>query len=146
MDPRILREYRRLRAKGWNGSQALRDARVNVAWDDANSEELVMLRSEPDDMYEPPTYSDLRPSDRAKYEKADREAYERDGVWVWQSFYRVSEDGEWIQADSVGGCIGDFDDSGYDIDLKANALAELDEAIDPLVPIARGRLLKREAA
>lgn len=47
--PKLLRDYRRERAKGFAAQWAIRNARTRQAWDDAESEELVRLRVEPDD-------------------------------------------------------------------------------------------------
>lgn len=144
MDKRILAEYRRLRAKNWPAASAMRAARVNVAWGDAEDDGLVELTCEPDQCSTieecSGDYSDLVPHMREKYRKQDLETAERDGIWVYSTHYRASVDSEVECADSIGGVTGDFQDSGYDVDLKSAALEALDELLSPLIPVARKAL------
>lgn len=129
MNPYVLAEYKRLRNQGWLAQYALRAARVNDAWSDAENERLVRIRCEPEtDMYEFPDYEGLRPSERKRYEKEDRETVDREGVWWYVAEYRVTEDSPWEQADSIGMVVGELDDGDYGIELKESALSALDLA------------------
>ena len=121
----LIREYRRLRRLGWQGLQALQAARTNLAWEDAEAEGLVRFRCEPDECYQDDTdrYQGLRPSLRKRYEREDAETIEREGVWCY--FAEWLRDDVWETADSIGGCVGTIADGGYDVDLKASALAAL---------------------
>ena len=127
----VLREYWRLRRKDWPASQAMHAARVKEAWDAAEAEGLVQMVAEPDPELHDDSYIDtwgLRPCDVEREKKGLWRTIERDGVWMYASQFRVSKDREWETADSIGDCIGDLDDTGYDVSLKSGALDALDKA------------------
>ena len=122
----LTSEYKRLRRLGWRASDAARAARVTERFDDAEAEELVRIHTMAD--YDADT-SYWTPDDYARAE--------RDGVWGLCSDYRCPLCGGWVSADSVFGFIGDdYHDSGYDTDVKAEALRLLADATR--TPFGRG--------
>jgi len=129
----VKAEYRRLRAKEWPARDALRAAKVKDAWEDAEAEGLVRAICEPEIDYYDDSYVDTwEISDARKARiKADIAArIERDGHWMYATEYLDPVDG-WTVADSCGGFVGeDFEDSGYDTDMREAALKAL-AAIDP---------------
>lgn len=123
----ITKEYRRLRAKGFTGADALRAARVNVAFEAAENAGLVEFRvdvdPEPYDASFVHTWG-LPPARAQRAEREILERAERDGVWVISAVKVTDDEGEPL--DSVGMFIGDdFADSGYDVDVKRSALEAL---------------------
>jgi len=127
MNEWIKAEYFRLRHEGWAASCAWRAAKVKDAWEDAEAEGLVRLGADPDEC----TYiEDLDPDGTPEQRAETMRRANRDGVWVFYTEYLDPVHG-WVVADSIGGVLGDdFEDSGYDTDLRENALDALN-AIDP---------------
>lgn len=120
----LVREYRKQR-QYYHAELALRAARVELAWREAEARGLVRLQAEPeidcyDDSYIDTWDMSEGRKERAKKEVADR--IDRDGHWILLSQF-LTDSGEWETADSVGGFIGeDYKNSGYDVDLKLAAL------------------------
>ncbi len=133
MNP-IEYEYRRLRRKYWPASEAWRAAKVTAAFDAAEYEGLVKVEAVPEfdvydegEMFDPKVNPDISPKRLAREQKELHERIERDGVWILVSYFRTDPEQEWIEVDSVGGFIGeDFEDSGYDVDLKSAAVEALE--------------------
>ena len=121
MDARILAEIARLRAKfpTLPLRDVLRDARVNIAFLDAERSGRVEFHTRPDDcpdlsFLEQDCFSDVRAE---QYSRANDEG-------TWGIF--VTVDG--TEVDAVYGFIGeDWQDSGYDVDLKRTALSLIEE-------------------
>lgn len=107
-----MREYGRARALGNTARDSLHHARLAAAWSKRDGDNGdVRVRFEPDQ----DCFADVRD---AEYERANR-----DGVWIAITEYVDAETGEWMEADSCGGFIGDdWKDSGYDDDMKRAAL------------------------
>lgn len=118
----VQREYLRLRRKDWRASEAWRAAKVNVAWDEAEANGLVKLEADVDEC----TYiEDLDPCGTPEQQAETMRIAERDGVWVYTTFYLDPVDG-FIPVDSIGGVIGELKDDGYDVELKRAALEALE--------------------
>ena len=131
MDPKVVSEYMRLRAKGWLAVQALRDAKIKVAFKAAEAEGLVRLDSEPDDLnpFDTVDFSDLSERERKAAEKSLQNDIQRWGVWVLVGYWRTLRDAKWESADSCGGFLGnDLDDNGYDVDIMLTTLDALHAA------------------
>jgi hypothetical protein len=124
-------EYRRLRAKGWAAKEAKRTAKVNVAFAAYEARGLVKIEAEPDECAfiedVMGDYSDLDEDQRQEYRADDYKTAYREGIWVYFTSYRVSENAAWQVADSIGACVGRLDDS-YGEDLRKGALDALDAA------------------
>jgi len=123
MNESIKREYLRLRQQGWTASLAWRAAKVNVRWRELD-DELVRVRAVVDECM---TLEDLAGDNASKKELEELQARcERDGVWDYCTEYLDPVDG-WTFADQCGGFVGDdWEDSGYDVDMKQAALDALD--------------------
>lgn len=113
--------------------QSLYAAAIALPWHHYEELGLVKLDAEPE--YEPyddsyiDGYTDL--SEEAKNEaKADiQQRLHNEGLWIAVSYFRLSAEDKWVQADSCGGFIGaDYIGSGCDTDLQATALIRLNEA------------------
>lgn len=77
------------------------------------------------DLFDPKVNPDINPHVLERQRKEEIERIERDGVWGIVSKVKCPTCGEWNQADSVWGFIGDdWKESGYDLDVKAAALRE----------------------
>lgn len=118
----VKREYEWLREVGLPARDAMRGARVNVAFAEAEAEGLASFDVRPDP--EPDvSFVDTWDVSRQKAERIKQnilDRVQREGLWGIE----VSVRGEPI--DAVWGFVGeDWLDSGYDIDLKAAALDEL---------------------
>lgn len=131
-------EYKRLRGKGWAALQAWRAARASAAFERLESLGLVRLRVEPDDAADikdlegdmfNPAATGLSPSRCERERRKYREQIERDCVWGIIGEYRLGEDAPWQQGGSVWGFVGDVSDTGYDSDIKNEAIDALREAI-----------------
>jgi hypothetical protein len=107
-------------------SDVLRAVKIRAEWSEAESQDLVRLRVEPDQDLDLSYLDQDCYTDR--YRAEVREHAERDGgTGIIGEYY----DGEtWQSTDSVWGFIGDdWKGSGYDIDIMRatlDALAELD--------------------
>ena len=123
---KVVAEYRRLRALGFQAWTALHSARTNVAFEDKEDDGLVRMRIVSDDspdlsFLDQECFSDIR---RQQLNRAND-----DGCWGIVSEVKCPCCGEWTEADSVWGFIADdWKDSGYDSDVKADALAKLAES------------------
>ena len=124
-DAHIIKEYRRLRAKNWKSVEAMRAARVKDEFQNLGM--YVRFVVEADDELYDDSYIDEVTFPNGKKELWSRIGME--GVWGLVGKYRASEDEPWEVADSVWGFIGDdWEDSGYDIDIKENTIKALHQA------------------
>lgn len=131
---------------------AARWARESVAtlrrWEHAEDAGLVRFRTLPDegpydagDTYDVDMHKDTVPGgERAivAQRKAEESRLERDGLWGIACDYRVSPSMPWTPGDSVWGFVGDdWQDSGYDVDVRAETLASLVDALKSRCPVCR---------
>jgi hypothetical protein len=127
MDAATQREYRRLRNLGWKPDDALRAAKITVAFRDAEADGLVEFEVVPDeylgiedlegDVFKAELHPEIPRSQIERERKEFHDRIEHDGVWGIVS----KVNGKTI--DSVWGFVGDdWKDSGYDTDVKAAAL------------------------
>ena len=130
----LLREYHRLRVKGWQALTAFDAAKTRVAWHQSDMQGLVRLRVVPDecsdmdnlkgDCFNPKVNADIPASRLEREERAFEDRVDRLGVWGIVGEYFDGE--EWQHADSVWGFVGeDWQDSGYDIDVMRMTLDAL---------------------
>lgn len=104
-------------------------------WEEAEDNNLVKFEVVPDEMgyslddlagdcFNPKANPDINPQTLKKQEKEFIERVNREGVNGIVGKYWNGE--EWEVADSVWGFVGDdWENSGYDIDVKASTLDEL---------------------
>lgn len=141
----LIREYRRLRDKGYPAMRAIRDARIRASFDKLESDGFVRLEIRPDmfasledlsgDTFNREANPNIQESRTAREEKEFRDEVERDGVWGCVGEYRTHTDGLWITADSVWGFVGHaWHDSGYDYDIMQATMDELERARARLCP------------
>lgn len=124
MVPELLSEYKRLRAKDWPADQAMRAAKINLAFSKLEKAGLVRLNMEPEFI----PWEDLFPCLTKAEAKRMAQVVEREGVWILISQYK-DRAGCWEVGDSIGGILGnDWQDIGYDTDLKLAAMRELVQA------------------
>ena len=131
-DERVLREYLRLRNKGWLCKNALSAAKTRVAFESLKDRELVKLEVECDFVQYDDSYLDGMYRSKKK-EDADRKALwdriEREGVYGVVGYYRPNTEASWESADSVWGFIGyDWQDSGSDTDIMSATMQALEDA------------------
>ncbi len=126
----LERHYRRFRAQGYTAHVALSYARTELEWEDAG--DLVRLTQDPEIDFYDDIYIDtwtIRDCDKERAKKELRERLNHEGHWILVCQYRLSEEHEWETADNIGGFIGnDWEESGYDSDVKRSALDALDAA------------------
>ena len=124
MDKQTQREYARLRARGWSAQYALRDARTNTRFQAYEDAGFARLRVVPDEDPQHALDGDFSPS----MLRALRERVYQEGTWGLVVEVRHPLGGDWEHVDSIWGFIGDdWQDSGYDADIKSNAIARLDD-------------------
>lgn len=136
MTPWALNEYKRLRNRGWIAREALRAARIRDRYTDLENLGLVKIEAEPEFEIYDDSYIDtwkISPKKKAEEKKKLWQLIEREGCWIYTSYFRRDDESEWVAVDSVGMCIGDLDDCGYDVDLMRAAIEayeneEADEA------------------
>ena len=118
------REYKRLRKQGWHANAALDYARTAEEWDALEYGEVQLL-IEPDN---DPVWHD--------FDSAEAKRAEQYGVWGIRGQYRDPATDRWITADSIWGFIGDdWQDSGYDYDVKRVTLDAWARAYKPLARV-----------
>lgn len=120
---------------------ALRSARrlvdITTRWDAAVAEGLVRLTVHPDydadiedlagDAYNPIANPEIQPHILTRQYKEFADRVNREGVWGIQSEHKCQCCGQWVKDDAVWGFVGDdWEGSGYDLDLKAVALAAIE--------------------
>lgn len=150
MNPRTLREYKRLRALGWRAGEAYRAATIKRDWrifecgefdspeigcvrlqivaDDCNSYDDVY-----GDMFNPKANPDIPPARLERERKAEEDRIDRLGVVGIIGEYWDGE--RWQHAESCFGFVGDdWRDSGYDVDIMRATL-------DAVREFANARLL-----
>jgi len=132
-------EYERLRAKGFSEKDASRAAKIAVAFDEAERREVLRFRVLPDqEMYDDSyidTWEDMTKEERTQAKLELWQKIERDGVWgiVVEKYFKCDACGRqgWEQVDSCWGFVGDdWQDSGYDTDLKNQGLKAIGIYID----------------
>lgn len=128
--------YRKARARGWQAVWAIQHARTQIEWEKAEAEGLVRLRVKPDDccnlddllgdVYNPDVNTDIHPARLERERKQEIQRINDYGVWGIVGEYKCECCGQWTQADSVWGFVGDdWTDSGYDSDVMQATLDEL---------------------
>ena len=82
------------------------------------------------DCYCPVANHNINPNVLNKQERAERERILSEGVWGYEAFYCVDQQGPTNMTDSIWGFLGDdFWESGYGGDLKESALDALADAV-----------------
>lgn len=130
--------YREYRSKGCLARWAILSARTRVEWDKHEGED-VKLDIEPDDTwdmdnlkgdcFDPRWINHITPERLKQEEKAFEQRVYDEGVWGMVGRAKCKCCGEWHVADSVWGFVGDdWENSGYDIDIMRETLAEIEEA------------------
>lgn len=110
---------------------------ITTRWDDAEDKGLVRLTVHPDyhsdiedlagDTYNPIANPDIQPHILARQYREFVNRVNQEGVWGIQSEHKCPDCGQWVTDDSVWGFVGDdWEGSGYDLDLKAAALAAIE--------------------
>lgn len=114
--------YLYFREKGFRAAQAYDYAMVRLAWEKLEEKDLVRFSVVPDDSGF--DVQDLYVDEDSENDKNRiRARVERDGIWGIVSEVRCPCCGQWTAVDSVWGFVGDdFVDSGYDWDVKAEAI------------------------
>lgn len=122
-DEPFLAEFRRQRAFGNDFRLAVNNAKARTAFVAQAAIGRACLMTEPDgDGY------DFSHVGEARAHKAISQRVDREGVWGIVGKFRASSDDAWQDADSVWGFIGrDWQDSGYDDDVRRSVLAALDK-------------------
>jgi hypothetical protein len=118
MLPMESREYRRLRALDWSARDALRAAKAKVRFLQLEEDGKVRLRLEPDDL--PFEFGDATEEET----RAIQAQIDRDGLWGVVVEAACPCCGLFEHVSSVYGFVGDdWKDSGYDTDLRLEAIA-----------------------
>lgn len=154
MNTALVEAYKVERKRGGRAQYAIRNARVRLAWqalggyeeyeheskwyreDETGKQVRIMIRDDYD--WEPvmdfdckntkPYQCDWRNRKPCAIHKREAERANREGVYGIEGQYRHPVTGEWIDADSVWGFIGDdWRGSGYDIDIMAETMAQLEK-------------------
>lgn len=125
-------EYKRLRAKGWPAKSAWETAAINTAfWLRSEIEGRLRFEVIPDVLDYDDSYLECQGLTPSQIKRARKELWRRienEGVHMITSLVRCPCCDEQTPADSVSGFIGrDYEDSGYDSDLKQSALNKLEE-------------------
>jgi hypothetical protein len=109
--------------------------RIAELFGQLESEGVVRLRVEPDDIYHPDNLfgdvynpeanPDIPPERLKRAEQEEIDRVNREGVWGLITEYYDHYSGKWTEAFSCWGFIGDdWKDSGYDTDAKDMAITE----------------------
>lgn len=127
--------YREYRRKGWQAKWAIRAARTMVEWDkhedvdvklEVHADDICNMDDLKGDIFNPDRVDHLTPERLKREEKEFEQQVYNEGVWGIVTKVRCKCCGEWHTADSVWGFVGDqWMDSGYDIDVKAEALDQI---------------------
>ena len=124
MNEHVRKHYNTFREEGFRASTALDYALIEDKWEDLGNEGLVRLQIEPDESPDMSWVADLPKHDG----DAIWRMVERDGTWGIIGEYKCPCCGEWTQADSCWGFIGeDWLHSGYDMDIKAETIKKVEE-------------------
>ena len=122
------KEYQRLRDKGWTAQHALRSARINAVFWLAERDGLVKFEVVSDDETPDVSYIDtwgVSRDEAAKLKKAELQRIDDEGAWGIVVHARLGC-GELHTIDSCWGFVGnDWQDSGYDADLRITALTSI---------------------
>jgi len=131
----VKTEYYRLRAAGYHAGHALSAARTNARWQALESAGLVEWRVIPDEM------ADLSWLDQPEFSRQRQSEIDRAnrlGCWGIAGHYRTEPGGKWLVGDSVWGFIGDdWQNSGYDPDIKAETISRLVDDLRARCPRCR---------
>jgi hypothetical protein len=140
-------EYERLRRLGWRANQALAAAKLRDRFAELDGD-LVKLEVEPEIDFYDDSYIDcwthLSERARARERNELRKRINSEGHWILVAYWRPNHDADWEMADSVGGFIGDdYRDSGYDDDLRRDALDALQHHEELEAELEAARLERR---
>jgi hypothetical protein len=135
---KFAKTFKQYRRKGYTAKNALWEARVRVRWAKLE-DETVRLRIVPDetcdmddlkgDIFSREANPDIPEFRMAREEREFEERVDQDGVWGIVGEYKCPCCGQWTQADSVWGFVGDgWKDSGCDSDVMYATMAELGRA------------------
>jgi hypothetical protein len=131
MNASIASLYRRFRADppfmlvGSNAAQAMSAAKLLDRWNELEAAGKVKIDSEPDQYADASFYDTWEHlSDRTRLQLKQRYCDDCQSV---TAYYRCSECGDWIPADSIGGCSGYKDpcspfENCYVVDLMNSAV------------------------
>jgi len=150
---KVLKEYSRLRSKGWQAKWAYVSAKTKAAWDTMNGfvfdgDDRALKQGPGETIYCPgpirlilspeqecyddsyfDTWDDLSEQKKEKYRKELWDRIECDGVWSLVGEYW--DGSEWVHADSCGGFIGDdWKDSGHDTDIMAMTISAYSDHLE----------------
>ncbi len=113
---------------------ARREVEIQQAWDEAGDN--VRIRKEPDlyfdfdedfgDTFDCNVNDDINPNVIKKQKKAVKEQISIYGVWILIGEYKCGHCGSWVQADVLGGIIGE-DDMGMNEEVMMSTLKEYHE-------------------
>ncbi len=148
----VMKEYRRLRDKGWQAKWAYVSAKTKDAWDTMNGfvfdgddralkqgpgETIycpgpIRLILKADDCYDDSyinEWDNLSKKKKVIYRDALWDRIERDGVWCLVGEYW--DGSEWVHADSCCSFIGDdWKDSGTDTDIMAMTISAYSDHLE----------------
>lgn len=133
----LVKEYKRQRALGVQAKHAIHTARTLVEWeglgghtkqdDYEEPDARVRLSILPDEDWQHATECGCPDTG---CEERNIELANRDGVWGIVGEYRIRDEDDWEQADSIWGFIGSsWEDSGYDTDVRGETIRALKAAI-----------------
>jgi len=139
MNKNVLKLYRKFRSVGiggiygQNAMDCLRNARIVDEFENGEySNNLRIIAEEESD-----NYFDVmgRNCISEKEDKRQEEIIERLGNWCVSAQYRLSDDSDWIHADSIGMCTGYENpaspfENGYVPDLMKSAIDALKKEMD----------------
>jgi len=105
--------------------------RINNAFEELQQIGLLRFRIVPDETYYDDSYVDtwdISEAEKAKTKKEISKRIKDEGVWGIAVDKKCSECGRWDEVDSVYGFIGnEYENSGYDTDMKAAGLKAIKE-------------------
>jgi hypothetical protein len=120
MKATIRSYYARERANGWRATTAIANARTRLDWETATDN--VRLSVLPDD-FPDLSFLDDKQCFPASVAAAERARANDEGVWGIVGQFRCPCCGNWTNADSCFGFIGeDWKNSGYDTDIMRSTL------------------------
>lgn len=130
MNRYIKKVYLNERKQGWQAHIALSHARTSYAWHHLSDAGLVRLMVYEDaEGYDDSfidTWKDISEKERNKLHAQIADRINNEGVWGIVGEYKSPHTGEWINADSCWGFIGDeWRNSGYDSDIRASTIRQL---------------------
>lgn len=141
---KVAAKYRAVRSAGvacivgQNALVSLEIARTLVLWEQLEDTGLVRLRTVPDDSYDWSDKPDGMSDERW-------EEVSQGGAWGIVGEYRITEEAEWQQADSVWGFVGysthdDPFENPYVSDIMAQTIEQLKDTLKNRCPCCRQSL------